>query len=138
VRVIVDTNVLVSGFLFPSGPPAKIVNAILRGALVPVMSHATLSELEAVLSRPRLRLYLERTRFSPSVLVAELARVAEIVSPVSIQSSIRDEKDRPFLELAASHPPVDFLITGDKDFEQQRYEGVPVISAALFARTKLE
>lgn len=127
MRVIVDTNVLVSGFLSPSGPPAKIVNAILRGALVPVMSHATLSELEAV-----------RTRLSPSVLVAELARVAEIVSPVSIQSSIRDEKDRPFLELAASRPPVDFLITGDKDFEQQRYEGVPVISAALFARTKLE
>jgi putative PIN family toxin of toxin-antitoxin system len=134
---MVDTNVLVSGFISSSGPPAKIVNAVLSGVLVPVMSRATLLELEYVLRRPRIRPYLDRAGLSPSDLVSQLARVAEVVEPVSIGSPIRDEKDRPFLELAATRPAVDFLITGDKDFEQDRYEGVPVISASMFVKNEL-
>jgi hypothetical protein len=42
VRVVIDTNVLVSGLISRSGPPARIVNAVLRGEIVPVMSEATL------------------------------------------------------------------------------------------------
>ena len=51
MRVIVDTNIIVSGLISPTGPPGKIVDALLQGFLVPVMSQATLAELEAVLMR---------------------------------------------------------------------------------------
>jgi predicted nucleic acid-binding protein len=46
----------------------------------------------------------------------------------------RDERDRPFLDLMATAPPPDYFVTGDKDFEASQYSGVPVISAAAFAR----
>ncbi|MEK7223500.1 MAG: putative toxin-antitoxin system toxin component, PIN family [Pseudomonadota bacterium] len=54
MRVIIDTNVLVSGLISRSGPPAQIINAVLRGEIVPVMSDVTFAELEEVLHRPRL------------------------------------------------------------------------------------
>ena len=53
---------------------------------------------------------------------------------VIIDTNIRDEKDRPFIELAATIPSPEYIITGDKDFEQGNYSGVPVISASLFVQ----
>lgn len=57
MRVVVDTNILVSGLLSSKGAPARIVDAILHGSVVPIVSEATFAELKDVLSRPK----LERT-----------------------------------------------------------------------------
>jgi putative PIN family toxin of toxin-antitoxin system len=138
VRVIVDTNILVSGLISDSGPPARIVDAILKGNVIPVLSLATFAELEDVLHRPHLQVYFRRAGVTPYHLLAALERVAQFVSTRPSQAPIRDNKDRPFLELAASRPAPDFIITGDKDFEQGRYENVPVISATLFVKEILE
>lgn len=137
MRVIVDTNILVSGLISEAGPPARIVDAILRGEIVPVMSDATYAELEDVLLRPRLMTFFRRKGVTPRRLLTELEQVAQFVKPKPVKVAIRDEKDRPFLELAAAKPTPDFIITGDKDFERGRYAGVPVISASLFVATVL-
>ncbi|MBI3603037.1 MAG: putative toxin-antitoxin system toxin component, PIN family [Nitrospirae bacterium] len=137
MRVIVDTNIIVSGLISSSGPPAKIVNALLQGLLIPVLSPDTLAELEAVLMRPRLQALFSRAGVEAEEFLAEFHRLAEIIESEPVDILVRDEKDRIFLELAATRPPVDFLITGDKDFERQQYAGVPVISATLFVRTVL-
>ena len=137
MRLIVDTNVLVSGLLSDTSAPALIVDAILQGRLIAVMSRTTFAELEEVLHRPRLQERFRRADVTPYVLLSELENLAEFVTPRSSKATIRDEKDRPFLELAAHRPPVNYIITGDKDFESNRYEDVPVISASLFAATVL-
>ena len=59
------------------------------------------------------------------------------IDPEPVDIPVRDENDRIFLELAATRPLVDFLITGDQDFERQQYADVPVISAAFFVKTVL-
>ena len=137
MRVIVDTNIIVSGLITPAGPPGKIVDALLQGLLVPVMSPATLAELQAVLSRPRLRRLFERAGIEATEFLDEFREFAEIIEPQPVDILVRDESDRIFLELAATRPPVDFLITGDQDFERQQYADVLVISAALFVKTIL-
>ena len=137
MRVIVDTNVLVSGLISDAGAPARIVDAILNGDLVPVMSPATFAELEDVLHRPTLQAYFRRAGITPYHLLASLEQIAQFVTPRPSKTPIRDAKDRPFLELAATRPAPDFIVTGDKDFEQDRYEGVPVISASLFVEAVL-
>lgn len=109
MRAIVDTNVLVSGFLSSSGAPAQIVNAILEGALIAVMSETTFAELELVLARSRLKAYFKRADFTPAQFLENLRQVAEFVEPRRKVSSIRDAKDRPFLDLAANRPRPDFL-----------------------------
>lgn len=137
MRVIVDTNIIVSGLISPTGPPGKIIEALLQGFLVPVMSQATLAELEAVLMRPRLRTLFERAGVEVMDFLAEFRELAEIVEPDLTDIPVRDENDRIFLELAAARPPVDFLITGDRDFERRHYADVPVISPTLFVKTIL-
>jgi len=137
VRVIVDTNIIVSGLISPAGPPGKIVDALLQGFLIPVMSPATLAELEAVLARPRLRTLFEHAGIDAMEFVAKFREFAELIEPNPTDIPVRDENDRIFLALATTHPPVEFLITGDRDFERKHYADVPVISAALFVKTIL-
>jgi putative PIN family toxin of toxin-antitoxin system len=138
VRVVVDTNVLVSGLLSAKGAPAKIVDAILRGSVIPIVSEATFAELKDVLSRPKLQHRFRRAGVVVEAFLAELAAVVEFVTPDSSELPIRDPKDRPFIDLAGTRPAPDFIVTGDKDFDSDRYAGVPVISASTFAATALK
>lgn len=137
MRVVVDTNILVSGLISRTGPPARIVDAVLRGEIVPLMSVATFAELEEVLHRPRLQRYFRDSRLTPFQLLTALKTVAEFAKHSHSRIRMRDPADRPFADLAAGHPAPDFIVTGDKDFEQDRYHGVPVISASLFVQTVL-
>ena len=137
MRVVVDTNILVSGLISAHGNPAKIVDAILDGQLIPVMSLATFNELREVLSRPQIYKYFEHARISIQGFLAELEQIAEFVQPERSNMSIKDEKDRPFVDLASTTPPPEYIITGDKDFEEEKYHDVLVISASLFVKTIL-
>jgi uncharacterized protein len=60
VRVVADTNVLVSALLTPSGGPGAILAAIDVGDLVLVASPALIDELEDVLARDRFRKWVSR------------------------------------------------------------------------------
>lgn len=137
MRVIIDTNIIVSGLISPAGSPGKIIDAVLQGFLVPVMSPATLAELSVVLSRPRLHRLFQRAGVESTRFLADFRELAEIIDPYPTDIPVRDEKDRIFLDLAATRPPVEFLITGDRDFERKRYADVPVISATAFVKTIL-
>jgi len=132
MRVIIDTNVFISGLINAKGSPGKIVEAVLLGELTAVVSDYTFSELVTVLQRPRLAPYFERANIQIDKLIEDLESLLEFVTAQAVETDIRDIKDRPFIDLAASIPAPDFLITGDKDFEHNRYAGVRVISASLF------
>jgi putative PIN family toxin of toxin-antitoxin system len=133
VRVVLDTNILVSGLMSAHSPPAQILNAIRAGRVVAVMSAATLAELEDVLQRPAVRRYFIHATLTPTEFLADLRLHADVVSPVPSTAPLRDERDRPFLDLMATTPPPHYFVTGDKDFAAPHYSGVPVISATKFA-----
>jgi putative PIN family toxin of toxin-antitoxin system len=101
------------------------------------VSEATFAELEEVLSRPRLQRYFRHSRITPFNLLTAIKSIAIFSAPGRSRAALRDPADRPFLELAASHPAPDFIVTGDKDFEQDQYHGVPVVSASLFVKMVL-
>ncbi|MDE2779105.1 MAG: putative toxin-antitoxin system toxin component, PIN family [Chloroflexota bacterium] len=130
LRVVVDTNVLVSAALFSSSLPGQALShAINHGCLL--MSANTASELRTVLFRPRLSRYLhseEATEFLASVL-----RYAE---PVEITVSIaicRDPKDDKFLELAVSGQ-ASHIVSGDQDIlALHPFRGIPVMSPRNFS-----
>lgn len=96
------------------------------------MSEATFAELEDVLHRPKIQRYFRHADITPFSFLTVLHAIAEFKNPKKSAAFIRDEKDRPFIELAATTPKVDFIITGDKDFEGTQYENVPVVSASIF------
>jgi hypothetical protein len=121
-----------------TSPPAQILNAVRTGQVVAVMSEVTLAELQDVLQRPAIRRYFHHAAITPEAFLADLRLHADVMRPVStntpIRTPIRDERDRPFLDLLATDPQPHYFVTGDQDFEAPHYSGVPVISAADFVR----
>jgi uncharacterized protein len=112
VRVVLDTNVLVSGLAYPQGVPGRIVNAWQRGGLDVVLSKYILDEMVRVLPRlARIKLSAAETRD----LADSFLFLAEMVEPSGeIDPALRDRADAPVLgTLLASQ--ADYLITGDKD-----------------------
>jgi putative PIN family toxin of toxin-antitoxin system len=112
LRVVLDTNVLVSGLAYPLGTPGRIVNSWLRGGLDVVLSKYILDEMVRVL--PKLSSN-KRSRAEIRDLADSFLFLAEIVEPSeAVDKALRDTTDGPVLEtlLAAR---ADYLITGDKD-----------------------
>jgi len=134
VRAIVDTNIFVSGLLSRTGAPALCVDAVIDGRITAVFSEQTFAELDDVLSRERLGRFFSNAGVDTRRFLTELRRIAEFVTPGQNRLFIRDPKDEPFLALVVTEPLVDALVTGDKDFTEVSYEGVPVYTPALLAQ----
>lgn len=128
IRVVLDTNVLVSGLAYPASIPGKVVAAWRQGSLHVALSRYILDEMARVLPRlVRLALTPDEVRD----LVDSLMFLADIVEPASAhETQLHDPDDQPVLQtLVAAR--ADYLITGDKDLLAlaDRY---PVLSPADF------
>jgi putative PIN family toxin of toxin-antitoxin system len=111
IRVVIDTNVLVSGLLF-GGVPGKIRDLWITGRLVPLLSSETFTEFTRVLAYPKFSL-------SPAeitmLIEEELLPYAEIVDITEdATGACRDPKDDKFLALATSGKAA-YIITGDQN-----------------------
>ena len=117
LRVVLDTNVLLSGIAYPASTPGKIIAAWRHGAIEVILSAFILDELRRVLPKLAHRHALSDGEIDD--LVDILAIQAELVEAQgSADSELRDDKDQPVLGtlLAAQNTGgADYLITGDKD-----------------------
>ncbi len=128
LRVVLDTNVLVSGIAYPQSTPGLIMSAWKQGALGVVLSRYILDEMMRVLPRlPRVGLNGEDIRD----LADSFLFLAEIVEPVNAKErKLRDKADAAVLgTLLASS--ADYLITGDKDLLALAAK-YPVVKPAAF------
>ena len=113
LRVVLDTNVLVSGLAYPGSIPGQIVAAWRQGAIEVVLSRFILGEVARVLPRLNHRLRWDDADFTD--LLEILAIQADLVEPQPLPpAAVRDAADVPVLGtfLAAK---ADYLITGDQD-----------------------
>ena len=127
MRVVLDTNILVSGLMSMTSPPAQILNAVRVEQVVAVMSEATLAKLEHILHRPAVQRYFTHTTITPARFLADLRVQADLVIPIPSTAPIRDARDRVLLDLRSTEPSPQYFVTGDKDFEASHYSGGPVI-----------
>jgi uncharacterized protein len=134
LRVVLDTNVLLSGVAYPASIPGKIMAAWRHGSIEVVLSEFILEELRRVL--PRLQNRHGLTTAEINDLVDSLALLAETVEPESglPEAALRDVNDQPVLGTllaARSTSGASYLITDDKDLLAlaDRY---PVVTPARF------
>ncbi len=128
LRVVLDTNVLVSGIAYPQSTPGRIISAWKQGALGVALSRYIPDEMVRVLPRlPRVALNEEEIRD----LADSFLFLAEIVEPVNAKErKLRDKADAAVLgTLLASS--ADYLITGDKDLLALAAK-YPVVTPAAF------
>jgi len=128
LRIVLDTNVLVSGLLSPFGPPGEIVRLVSDGSIALCVDARIVGEYEQVLARPRFS-------FDPddvATLLDLIDSTAEMVAAHPLQIRLPDADDEPFLEVAIV-ACADCLVTGNTvHFPQDAWATATVLSPAEF------
>ncbi len=127
MRVVLDTNVFVSGIFF-SGPPHRILRAWRDGRIRVVYSPAILEEYERVLAE----LSREFRQTSGRPFLDLLVRYGERVQPRPPASiACRDPEDAKFIDCLL-HSKALCLVSGDKDLLEARVEQALILSPRQF------
>jgi len=123
VRIVIDTNVLVSALLTPAGLCGQVLDLIVESILRPCMDERILAEYEEVLTDPRFPFTAEQV----STLLEMLRSMGERVVALPLASKLPHEADRPFLEVARAADAA--IVTGNaRHFPKRTCKGVPVRS----------
>jgi len=127
MRVVIDTNVLVSGLLSETGPPGQIVGLLFHGDLQPIFSAAILAEYRDVLARSKFG--FDRTECE--LLLGVIKGVGFQVEPLPWPVQLPDTDDEAYLAAAeATNAP---LITGNlRHYPKRGRRSVTVLSPAEF------
>jgi hypothetical protein len=129
MRLILDTNVLLSALLSPRGAPAKLLAAWEQKLFTLVISDELVEELREVLRRPFFRARLRES--DVELFAASLHDLALCYSQPPPSKPARDAKDT-FLLALASASEAAFLVTGDKGLLAMNRHGVTrIVTPAL-------
>ena len=126
MRIVLDTNVLVSALLSPFGPPARVLGLVLAGAAECCVDARVFSEYDDVLHRPRLAIDTAKA----DEVLDDLRRSGLSVASVPLPQSLPDRSDDQFVELGLAGG-ARCLVTGNgAHFPEDRCLGLPVLSPA--------
>ena len=138
VRVVLDTNVVLSALVFRGGAAGQVRQAWQRGLVLPLASTATVQELVRVLAYPKFRLSpAEQDELLADYLpYAETVRIPE---PPPMVPECRDLLDLPFMHLAVTGK-AQVLVSGDRDLlaiaaEFERACACSIVSLDAFCQT---
>jgi len=110
MRVVLDTNVLISALAFPGSKPDQVLQRIRQGEVALFISAFILAELERIL-RDKFRFTTRQT----DERVAVIRRMATLVEPTErIALVVAKDDDNRILECAVA-ARADYLVTGDKE-----------------------
>lgn len=133
LRVVLDTNVLLSGIAYPASVPGKLIGAWKHGALDVVLSTFILDELRRVLPRLTHRHGLSAAEMDD--LVDSLSIQAEVIEPSSVHDpALTDFNDQPVpgtLIAALTQAEANALITGGQALLALRGR-YPILTPAEF------
>lgn len=133
MKVVLDTNVLLSGLMAPAGTPGRVVAAWFEARFDVVMSLEQLGEIGRALGYPKIRRKLGWDEQRIEQFIRQLYLRAEIVElrPTAIEIP-RDPHDVPILATLTA-AGADILVTGDRDLLELR-ERYPIQTPAEFVR----
>ena len=127
MRVVLDTNVIVSGLLTPHGPCGQIIELLLKGVLRACVDGRIVDEYDRILYRHRFHI----PQAQASVILNEINASAESIAAVPLPELLPDPDDAAFLEVAAAADAV--LVTGNaRHFPSRARAGVAVVSPKEF------
>ncbi len=135
MRLLIDTNILISAALFPDSVPARAYVKAMTPPHAAVVCDYSLDEMRRVFNRkfPR-RIHDFEQFLSNLTLAIEIVRTPERAESVEKENALRDVNDRPILR-AAVFANADAIITGDKDFLESGIAAPKSLTATEFLET---
>jgi putative PIN family toxin of toxin-antitoxin system len=124
IRVVLDTNIVVSALLQPLGPPAHVFTLVIAGSIQLCVSGKVYAEYEEVISRPRFQR-------SDDVIAGALRAIRDKgfwVRPAEVVRVCSDPDDDIFLECAQA-ARADYLVTGNLKHFPTSWEGTRIVTA---------
>lgn len=113
VRVVADTNTVVSAFLW-GGPPAAVLEAARTQRIILLTSTALLDELVEVLAREKFARRIRQVGSSVDAMVSNYRALVTLVEPLPMAPTSRDPDDDAVLACALA-AAADLIVTRDQD-----------------------
>jgi len=132
MRVVIDTNILVSALIAPASKPAAIVDAWLDGKFTLLTCATHVEELRATLHKPRVAELIKP--YKAGRLVNQVRKLAEDIDPLPRVERSPDPTDD-FVLAMSEGGKADYLVTGDKSglLALNRHKATRIVSAREFA-----
>ena len=108
MKIVLDTNVLVSGLLTPFGSSGEIVRMVFSGEILLYIDARILSEYEDVLHRPKFSFNKDHI----GILLNFIKQYGQFIASSPLKNRLPDPDDEPFLEVAIAGK-VKYFVTGN-------------------------
>jgi uncharacterized protein len=128
-KITVDTNILISSFVYPGKTVVKLIDRVLKGDVKMGISEDIIREF--------IRVCLLKLRNDPAKTmdaVTEIRKNSIIVTPFERTDVLKDEPDNRILECAAAYE-ADCIISGDRHLlGLKKYRGIEILSPADYIK----
>lgn len=114
MRLVLDTNVVVSGLLW-RGSPRQVIEAGRQGMAAFFSSAILLDELASVLKRDKFSALLTSRKVTPSLLMRRYGMFATLVDPAPVEHVVQTDEDDDHVVATALGARADAIVTGDRD-----------------------
>ncbi|MFH1541835.1 MAG: putative toxin-antitoxin system toxin component, PIN family [bacterium] len=134
LKVVVDTNVIISGLLW-TGAPHDIIRLAEDKRITICSSMEIVKEISEVLARGKFLSRLEILRASREELIASFLSVVEIVHPTESISAVKnDPDDNKILECAVA-ANANFIVSGDPHIiKLKHFRNIPILNPRKFLK----
>ena len=132
MRVVLDTNILVSSVLSAKGSPRHLLDAARTQVFELCSSPVLMAELLDVLSREKFAKRFAQAGLTPLGIVKDIRRMAYMATPTSVPRVIVSDADDDHVLACAVASHADLIVSGDKDLHTLggSYQGIPIVRPA--------
>jgi putative PIN family toxin of toxin-antitoxin system len=131
MRIVADTNTVVSGFLW-QGPPRRLIDLARERRLTLCTSLTLVAELAEVIAREKFAKRVRAAGLSAAELVQDYEHLAEIVTPEPLPAPVSRDPDDDHVLACALAAKAELIVSGDKRhlLVLSEYQGIPIRTAS--------
>ncbi|MDP2823383.1 MAG: putative toxin-antitoxin system toxin component, PIN family [Sulfuritalea sp.] len=132
MRVVLDTNTLVSALLSPHGPPRRLLDNARAQVFELCSSPVLVAELLDVVSREKFAQRLAAAGLTPLGIVGEIRRLATMATPTDVPRVVANDADDDHVLACALTAQADLIVSGDKHLLKLggQYQGIAIVTPA--------
>lgn len=137
IKLVPDTNVIISGMLGGQGNPRKLLNLSLAKKIVMYGCEETFIEFCDVINRPKLAKHLSRQLYTPQKIILDYKSIIKIIEPFNLLESIEianSDRDDDIYFRVAKACGARIIVSGDKKhvLSVKEFDNILVVSVTKF------